>query len=72
MPEFQLTRKAMADLKDIARYTQSRWGREQRNTYLGQLDESFHALAHDPAKGKESSHIREGYRRYLPSLSGWG
>lgn len=65
MATFQLTRKAVADLKDIGRYTQSRWGREQRNKYLGELNESFLALARDPAKGKDSGHIRQGYRRYF-------
>jgi toxin ParE1/3/4 len=41
MPTFTLTNKAIADLKDIGRYTLEHWGREQRNLYLGMLDASF-------------------------------
>ncbi|SHJ75776.1 ParE toxin of type II toxin-antitoxin system, parDE [Malonomonas rubra DSM 5091] len=44
MSAFTLTEKAKADLKDIARFTQQRWGREQRNKYLELLDVSFHKL----------------------------
>ena len=64
MPAFQLSRKAVEDLKDIGRHTTKQWGREQRNRYLGQLDSQFQALAADPDRGRECSHIREGYRRY--------
>ena len=41
MKPFQLTNKAKSDLKDIALFTFRRWGREQRNVYLKQFDESF-------------------------------
>jgi len=30
MPNFSLTKKAKDDLKKIARFTQKRWGRDQR------------------------------------------
>jgi toxin ParE1/3/4 len=30
MPTFRLTAKARADLRDIGRYTQEVWGRDQR------------------------------------------
>jgi toxin ParE1/3/4 len=48
MPTFTLTNKAVADLKDIGRYTLEHWGREQRNLYLQMLDESFQQLASNP------------------------
>lgn len=51
----------MADLKDIARYTQKLWGREQRNDYLRMLDACFRQLAANPSLGKECQNIREGY-----------
>jgi plasmid stabilization system protein ParE len=44
MPVFTLTKKALADLKDIARFTQSRWAREQRLHYLALLDACFQGL----------------------------
>lgn len=64
MFSFRLTAKARDDLKSIGRYTQQRWGREQRNIYLAQLDEGFHVLARDPQKGRPCDDIREGYSKY--------
>ena len=55
MLAFTLTNLAKADLKDIANFTQNRWGREQRNLYLQMLDVSFQQLADNPLKGKDCS-----------------
>lgn len=63
MPGFYLTRAAKADLKAIGRYTETRWGRAQRNQYLAMLDGCFQDLAADPLKGRDCSDIREGYRK---------
>lgn len=63
MPAFTLTNMAKADLKDIAKFTQERWGREQRDLYLQILDISFQQLAANPLKGKDCSEIRIGYRK---------
>ena len=63
MPAFTLTNLAKADLKEIARFTQTRWGREQRDLYLQMLDVSFQQLAASPLKGKDCSEIRIGYRK---------
>ena len=61
---FSLTRKAKADLKSIARYTQRQWGVQQRNTYLAQIDAAFHDLSNAPDKGRKCDYIRHGYRKY--------
>ena len=61
---FRLTQKAKNDLKNIARYTEAEWGREQRNVYLKQFDECFHSLADMPEKGISCEAIRQGYRKY--------
>ena len=63
MPSFTLTNMAKVDLKEIANFTQKRWGREQRNLYLQMLDVSFQQLADNPLKGKDCSEIRMGYRK---------
>jgi toxin ParE1/3/4 len=63
MPSFSLTKKAVADLFEIGRYTEQHWGKEQRYKYLSQLDTCFHQVAADPLKGKDCSGIREGYRK---------
>lgn len=65
MPSFTLTNRAKADLKEIARFTQNRWGREQRNLYLQMLDASFRQLAANPQKGRDCSEIRIGYRKLV-------
>jgi len=64
MPAFRLTAKARADLRDIGRYTQRTWGRDQRNHYLSRLDEAFHLLAREPDRGRSCDNIRQGYRKY--------
>ncbi|RII26496.1 MAG: plasmid stabilization protein ParE [Geobacter sp.] len=63
MPAFALTNMAKADLKEIAKFTQNSWGREQRDLYLQMLDVSFQQLAANPLKGKDCSDIRIGYRK---------
>ena len=34
MPIFSLTKQALEDLREIGRYTQQGWGRDQRRHYL--------------------------------------
>jgi toxin ParE1/3/4 len=41
MATFKLKAKAKDDLKAIAIFTQKRWGRDQLNNYLKQIDDSF-------------------------------
>ena len=65
---FRLSRKAKADLKSIARYTESRWGRTQRNHYILQFDQCFRLLAENPRLGKSCVEIIPGYRQ-LPQGS---
>lgn len=57
MPSFILTRMAIADLKNMGRYTQEKWGSDQRNTYLAMLDASFRQLAGTPLQGKDCGTI---------------
>ncbi len=65
MPRFFLTKLALDDLRDIGRYTQARWGREQRRSYLSQLDDYFRALAENPRQGQRCDEIRPDYRKFL-------
>lgn len=67
MPAFRLTTRAKRDLKEIGRYTQDVWGREQRNKYLARLDAAFHELATSPQKGRSCEEIRARYRKYQVS-----
>ena len=64
MKPFTLTVAAKSDLRDIALFTQRRWGTEQRNIYLKQFDDSFWLLAENPDIGKTCDEIRTGYRKF--------
>jgi toxin ParE1/3/4 len=64
MPGFVLTKAAKADLISIGRYTQDKWGVEQRNRYLTMLDRSFHDLAGNPLMGRDCGNISPGYRKH--------
>ena len=64
MKPFKLTVLAKSDLKDIALFTQRKWGREQRNVYLKQFDDSFWMLSENPDIGKSCDEIRDGYRKF--------
>ena len=64
MVNFQLTELAKQDLRAIGRYTQTTWGRAQRNTYLAKIDAAFHLLSVEPQLGKSCDDLRAGYRKY--------
>lgn len=64
MKPFNLTTAAKTDLRDIALFTERRWGKEQRNIYLKQFDDSFWLLAENPDIGKSCDKIRDGYRKF--------
>jgi toxin ParE1/3/4 len=56
------------DLINIGRYTYNRWGKQQRNKYLRNLDEQFHRLAENPHLGRHRSDIHEGYYSFAQGL----
>lgn len=64
MPPFKLAVKAKDDLKEIARFTQAKWGRDQRNLYLKQMDDTFHVLGAQPSLGLACDHVVPGYRKF--------
>ena len=64
MKRFDLTLAAKADLKSIARYTGQRWGVQQRNAYLKEMDELFHVLLQNPLMGRACDEIRKGYFKF--------
>ena len=64
MKAFVLTHNAKTDLRAIALFTQDRWGVEQRNLYIKQLDETFHSLGNLPALGNCCDEIMPGYRKF--------
>jgi len=67
MKTFELTREAKEDLRKIARFTEKRWGRDQRFLYIKQFDDVFHLLAKTPTVGKKCDFIKKGYRKFPQS-----
>ena len=59
-----LTRKAKDDMLFIGRYTENKWGKNQRNIYLKMLDRAFFALAENPFLGRSCDSIKLGYKAY--------
>jgi toxin ParE1/3/4 len=52
-----ITPIARSDLKDISRYTDKNWGRQQRFKYIKQLKDRFSYLADKPQIGKKRDEI---------------
>jgi len=52
MKKATITPKARTDLGDISRYTDKKWGRQQRFYYLKQLKDRFSYLADNPQMGR--------------------
>ena len=48
MSGFSVSQKAQKDIRDIGRYTQKRWGTEQRRLYLSGLEARFKSLSENP------------------------
>jgi toxin ParE1/3/4 len=64
MKPFELTRAAKSDLGKIAKFTEKRWGRNQRYLYMKQFDDVFHFLADNSSVGKKCDHIKPGYKKF--------
>ena len=64
MGTFKLTATAKNDLRRIAAFTERRWGRDQRNNYLRQLDQAFYQLASNAEIGRACEYIKPGYRKF--------
>ncbi len=67
MKSFELTKEAKHDLRKIARFTEKRWGRDQRFLYIKQFDDVFHLLSKNPSLGKGCEYIKKGYRKFPQS-----
>jgi toxin ParE1/3/4 len=60
---FRFSRRAEADLLEIARYTLHTWGLDQTLRYLDDLEACCRKLAYHPKLGRECEDIRPGLRR---------
>ena len=48
MPTYKVSKAAAEDLFKIGLYTEEKWGVQQRNIYLDELERKFNELARNP------------------------
>jgi toxin ParE1/3/4 len=60
---FRFSRRAEADLIEIAHYTLKNWGEDQTIRYIDDLEACCQQLAVNPALGRPCEDIRPGLRR---------
>jgi len=61
---FKVSKEARDDIREIGRYTQRKWGKDQRRHYLNDLNNKFELLAENPLLGRRCDNIRKGYFRF--------
>jgi len=73
MMKASITPQARADLRDISRYTDKKWGRQQRFNYIRRLKERFAYLAEKPHMGRNRDEIIDSPYSYHgePVTRGW-
>lgn len=64
MTSFKLAVAARKDFKNIAKYTQNQWGKQQRYFYMKSLDETFQFLAEHQNSGAHCSYIYPELRKH--------
>ena len=64
MPGYRLTRRALADLRDIVRYTGETWGRRQARLYLEELELRIQKLALSPEVGRLRDDVAPSVRSF--------
>ena len=64
MGEIKLSRKAKADLDQIAEYTTRTHGRAQCSLYVNELEDCFEHLAEHPGLGHHCDHVSPGLRQW--------
>jgi toxin ParE1/3/4 len=66
--QYLLSPAAQADLEQIWDYTRGRWGLDQAEDYLRELQRGIERAAANPGIGRPCDEIRPGYRK-LPAGS---
>jgi toxin ParE1/3/4 len=64
MSDYTLTRRAEADLFDIAVHGYRRFGTHRVEAYAAGLEHAFRLLADNPRMGRAADAIRPGVRRH--------
>jgi toxin ParE1/3/4 len=60
---YRITAAAKADLLEIGRFTQLRWGVAKRRLYVATMETAFAQIADHPNIGAACPEIRAGYKQ---------
>ena len=63
-PRYDFTQRALADLRDIARYTSRTWGVKQARLYREELELSIQKLALSPGMGHPREDLAPSVRSF--------
>ncbi len=64
MPKYFLTKRALSDLREIARYTTVTWSANQAIRYISQIHSRLKMLAENPGMGRSFDAVSPGLRRH--------
>jgi toxin ParE1/3/4 len=64
MSNWRVSRQARADLAEIWRYTNVRWGRQQADQYIAAIHQAFDKLLANPSLGRPFPDAPKETRRY--------
>ena len=64
MPRYDVTQLALADLRDIVRYTMETWGRRQARLYREELELGVQKLALSPGLGRVRADVAPSVRSF--------
>ena len=64
MPRYDFTKRALADLRVIARYTRETWGRRQARLYREELELGIRKLALSPGMGRVRADVAPSVRSF--------
>jgi len=65
MLEIRLSEAARSDLIDIWSETFQKWGSDQADTYLDDIDRTLNGLIENPRMGSDCSDLQMGARRLI-------
>ena len=64
MPRYDFTRRALADLRNIVRYTRESWGQKQARIYREEIELGIQKLALSPGLGRVRSDVAPSVRSF--------
>ena len=64
MPRYDFTRRALADQRNIVRYTRESWSRKQARIYREEIELGIQKLALSPGLGRVRSDVAPSVRSF--------